>query len=79
MVPQNFPALTTQVGAAGGTTTDVEVLDVVLVVDVDVGGVVGFLVVTGAPPPGVRYQLASGSAKHSPAVTPFQPLALIKP
>lgn len=29
-------------------------------------------------PLGVRYQLAGASSRHSPAVTPFQPLALIK-
>jgi len=28
-VPQNVPALTAQVGAAAGTTTDVEVFEVV--------------------------------------------------
>lgn len=29
-------------------------------------------------PPGVRYQLAGPSLRHSPAVTPFHPLFLIK-
>ena len=29
-------------------------------------------------PPGTRYQFASGSLRHSPAVTPFQPLDWIR-
>lgn len=31
-----------------------------------------------APVPGVRYQFACGSCRHSPTVTPFQPFCLIK-
>lgn len=51
--------------------------------DVDLGcanetGVVLFAEVATAPP-GVRYQFVSGSWRHSPAVTPFQPLAWINP
>lgn len=98
-----------QVGAAVGTTKDVEgavVVGVVfdeLVEDCEV--VVGpldevvdvFEVALDVPfapattevdvdvevdcntaPPGVRYQLVIGSWRHSPAVTPFQPLALIR-
>ena len=147
-MPQNFPALTAQVGAAGGTAIEVddfdvvdEVFKVVFVLDVGVGVVfavvlelnvddvvfevvfevdvatgvdarvvfevdvddvvfvvevifwlvrllvvvavlgietaVAFAVVAAAPE--VRYQFACGSWRHSPAVTPFQPLAWIKP
>lgn len=38
------------------------------------------VVLTGAtaPLPGTRYQFASGSFKHSPAVTPFHPLAWMR-
>lgn len=63
-----------------------------LVVDVVVSLVVGEVVVDVVlevvdevvddevvvdPLPGVRYQLSGASPRHSPAVTPFQPLALI--
>ena len=36
--------------------------------------------IDGAEDPcsGVLYQLASGSLRHSPAVTPFQPFALMR-
>lgn len=36
------------------------------------------VVVMVEEPTGVRYQLAGASPRHSPAVTPFQPLVLIK-
>ena len=48
--------------------------------DVDVGGANEASVVEVATArPGVRYQFISGSWRHSPAVTPFQPLAWISP
>ena len=51
-----------------------EVVEVVLDVVEDV-----LLVVVGwVDATGVRYQLAGASPRHSPAVTPFQPLLLIK-
>ena len=43
-----------------------------------VGGVVPLPGRPAAPVPGVRYQLASGSKRQVPAVTPFQPLARIR-
>jgi len=49
----------------------------VVVVDDDTGVVDVTLVAKAAP--GVRYQFVSGSWRHSPAVTPFQPLAWINP
>ena len=61
----------------------VEVLEVVvevLEVVVEVLEVVVEVVVTGTElPPGTRYQLASGSLRQVPAVTPFQPLAAMRP
>lgn len=133
-MPQNFPALKAQVGAAEGTAIEVvglelvdevviDVLEEVVEVDfvpvdddpidapvemlVDVvlirdvvfvpetcwGIVVELEVVVGCDnetgvvlfaefataPPGVRYQFVSGSWRHSPAVTPFQPRAWITP
>ena len=57
---------------------EVVVLEVeVLEVEVLVLEVVEVLVVV--PPPGTRYQFAWGSLRHSPAVTPFQPLDWIRP
>lgn len=77
-MPQNLPAWTVQVGEELGT-----VMEVLLCEDVDVVVVGttadGFAVVGGvAPVPGVRYQLASGSSRQVPAVTPFQPLARMR-
>ena len=37
----------------------------------------GRTLVETAPPDGVRYQLVSGSFRHSPTVTPFQPFSTI--
>ena len=92
-MPQNLPALTAQdAEGEGGTPMEVDVVEVVCEVEVvlDVIDVVsevaevGFEVdvvplVTPVPVPGTRYQLDSGSLRHSPAVTPFQPLAWIRP
>ena len=84
ILPQNLSAWTAQVGA-GATEMDVEGTEVV---------VVGFVVVEAGllveeeeeeeedclvdPLSGVLYQFATGSLRHSPAVTPFQPFALMK-
>ena len=40
---------------------------------------VGVLEEVAVLPAGVRYQFAWGSPRHSPAVTPFQPLAWMSP
>ena len=69
----------------------VVVIDVIVVVVVVAGEGVevvrdavagGEAVVVGTggviPPLGVRYQFATGSWRHSPAVTPVQPLALMR-
>ena len=57
---------------------DVDVdFDVVFEVEVVVLDVVEVEVVM-VPPPGTRYQFAWGSLRHSPAVTPFQPLDWIR-
>ena len=93
-MPQKRPALTTQVsgavemGAEAVVVVVVVIIDVVVVVVVVVVvpgagvGVVGEVVLIEAggiaPPAGVRYQFATGSWRHSPAVTPVQPLALMR-
>ena len=91
-MPQKRPALTTQVsgavemGAEAVVVVVVVIIDVVVVVVVVVPGagvgVVGEVVLIEAggiaPPAGVRYQFATGSWRHSPAVTPVQPLALMR-
>lgn len=76
-----------QVGSAVGTETEVEglvlveddVVDVgeVVVVEREVEREIGVLVLE--PAAGVRYQFAGASPRHSPAVTPFQPFALMRP
>ena len=91
-MPQKVPALTAQEAVGEGLTeievvlvleVVVEVLEVVVevlevVVEV-LEVVVELVVVTGTEPPGTRYQLASGSLRQVPAVTPFQPLAAMRP
>ena len=94
MVPQKLPALTTQVGAVVGTAIEVDgVLEVLVTGGVVVAGllvvvgvVIGLLLVevgalddVAVLPAGVRYQFSCGSPRHSPAVTPFQPLAWMRP
>ena len=49
------------------------------VVEREVERDVGVLVLVLELPLGVRYQLTSGSPRHSPTVTPFQPFCWIKP
>ncbi len=76
-----------QVGIAVGTETEVEglmlgeeeVVEVlaVVVVEREVEREIGVLVLAAAP--GVRYQFAGASPRHSPAVTPFQPFAWMRP
>ena len=56
-----------------------DVVVVVLEVEVVVLDVVEEVEVVMVPPPGTRYQFAWGSLRHSPAVTPFQPLDWIRP
>ena len=56
----------------------VEVLWVV-VVEREVERELGVLELELELPPGVRYQFTSGSPRHSPAVTPFQPFAWMRP
>lgn len=94
MVPQNLPALTTQEGVGVGLMEmEVEVVFEVVVLEVEVVDVVFEVLVVLVvlvlvfelvalvvdAPPGTRYQFAWGSLRHSPAVTPFQPLDWIRP
>lgn len=84
MVPQKRLDLTAQEDVGEGLTVREVLLvfeEVVVVVDDFCEDVVVEVVVRGtaAPPPGTRYQFASGSLRQVPAVTPFQPLAAMRP
>ncbi len=70
-VPETGPGIVVELDVDVGFTDET---GVVVVADETV---VVILVAKAAP--GVRYQFVSGSWRHSPAVTPFQPLAWINP
>ena len=90
-VPETGPGIVVELDVDVGFTDETGVVvvadetGVVVVADetgvvvvADETGVVIFALVAKAAP-GVRYQFVSGSWRHSPAVTPFQPLAWINP
>ena len=81
-VPETGPGIVVELDVDVGFIDETGVVVVadetgVVVVADETGVVILALVAKAAP--GVRYQFVSGSWRHSPAVTPFQPLAWINP
>lgn len=65
-------------GEDGGVATFPVWVPLVELVPPGATAIVSVVIAGAAPPPGRRYQLATGSCRHSPAVTPLHPFCLMR-